>query len=39
VEAWVLTDEENTPARQLYRSAGGEELGRPVYVTFDQQHQ
>lgn len=35
VEAWVLTDEENTSARKLYRSAGGEEKGRPVYVTFD----
>lgn len=29
VEAWVLTDEENTPARQLYGSAGGEELAVP----------
>ncbi len=36
IEAWVLTDEDNTVARRLYSSAGGkEELERPVYFTFD----
>jgi ribosomal protein S18 acetylase RimI-like enzyme len=33
-EAWVLTDDDNAPARTLYRSAGGRE-GRPnLMVTF-----
>lgn len=39
VEAWVLTDEENTPARRLYESVGGREAERPVYVTFDLRRQ
>ena len=34
VEAWVLTDEDNAPARALYRSAGGEETPAGVMVTF-----
>lgn len=34
-EAWVLTEAENTAARQLYARAGGREAGRPVYLTFD----
>ena len=34
-EAWVLTEEENTAARRLYESVGGEEeIPRPVYFTF-----
>jgi aminoglycoside 6'-N-acetyltransferase I len=33
-EAWVLTDEENAAARAAYRSAGGEETGGVVMVTF-----
>ena len=34
-EAWALTEEENTVARRLYRSMGGnEEPQRPVYFTF-----
>jgi ribosomal protein S18 acetylase RimI-like enzyme len=34
-EAWVLTDEDNAPARGLYGSLGGEETPRTVMVTFD----
>jgi aminoglycoside 6'-N-acetyltransferase I len=34
-EAWVLTDEDNTSARALYKSVGGEETPRNVMVTFD----
>ena len=34
-EAWVLTEQDNVAARALYRSAGGQESGRPVMVTFD----
>jgi aminoglycoside 6'-N-acetyltransferase I len=33
-EAWVLTDEDNAPARALYKSAGGFEKPRDVMVTF-----
>ena len=33
-EAWVLTDEDNGPARALYRAAGGEESHGVVMVTF-----
>ena len=33
-EAWVLTDEDNAPARALYKSAGGHETPRSVMVTF-----
>jgi len=33
-EAWVLTDEDNAPARALYKSAGGQETPRNVVVTF-----
>ncbi len=34
-EAWALTEEENTAARRLYASTGGEEAAeRPVYFTF-----
>jgi ribosomal protein S18 acetylase RimI-like enzyme len=33
-EAWVLTDEDNGPARALYGSAGGEETRGVVMVTF-----
>jgi aminoglycoside 6'-N-acetyltransferase I len=33
-EAWVLTDESNTAARALYRSAGGEETTGVVMTTF-----
>jgi ribosomal protein S18 acetylase RimI-like enzyme len=33
-EAWVLTDEDNAPARALYKSAGGHETPRNVMVTF-----
>ena len=32
-EAWVLTDEENTPARAFYGKAGGRD-SRSVMVTF-----
>lgn len=35
VEAWVLTDEDNTAARALYRSAGGTETPAGVMVTFE----
>ena len=34
-EAWVLTDEDNTAARALYRSAGGWEKPAGLLVTFD----
>ena len=34
-EAWVLTDWDNTAARRLYKSTGGKEAVRPVYITFD----
>ena len=33
-EAWVLTDEDNGPARALYASAGGEESLGVVMVNF-----
>ena len=33
-EAWVLTEEDNTAARRLYASVGGNEEDRPIYVTF-----
>jgi len=33
-EAWVLTEESNTAARALYRSAGGEETTGVVMTTF-----
>jgi len=33
-EAWVLTDEDNGPARALYGSVGGEESTGVVMVTF-----
>jgi len=33
-EAWVLTDPENTTARRMYASAGGEESPPQVMVTF-----
>lgn len=33
-EAWVLTEEDNSPARALYRAAGGSER-TVVYATFD----
>lgn len=33
-EAWVATDEDNTAARRLYASAGGNEA-RHLVVTFD----
>jgi ribosomal protein S18 acetylase RimI-like enzyme len=33
-EAWVLTDEDNGPARALYAAAGGEESLGVVMVTF-----
>ena len=33
-EAWVLTDADNTATRALYRSAGGIEQAKTVYVTF-----
>jgi aminoglycoside 6'-N-acetyltransferase I len=33
-EAWVLTDDDNAPARALYKSAGGEEKTGVVMVTF-----
>ncbi|MGH1365960.1 MAG: GNAT family N-acetyltransferase [Calditrichia bacterium] len=32
-EAWVLTDQDNAPARKLYQSVNGEEE-LSVYVTF-----
>jgi aminoglycoside 6'-N-acetyltransferase I len=31
-EAWVLTDEANTPARRLYESAGGVDAGGRVVM-------
>ena len=34
-EAWVLTDEDNGPARALYASLGGDETPRTVMVSFD----
>ena len=34
-EAWVLTDEDNTAARALYRAAGGWEKPAGLLVTFD----
>jgi aminoglycoside 6'-N-acetyltransferase I len=34
-EAWVLTDEDNTAARALYRAAGGWEKPAGLMVTFD----
>jgi ribosomal protein S18 acetylase RimI-like enzyme len=34
-EAWVLTDEDNTAARALYRAAGGAETPAGVMVTFE----
>lgn len=33
-EAWVLTDDDNLPARALYRSAGGDEGVPQLMVTF-----
>lgn len=33
-EAWVLTDEDNAPARALYRSVGGRESPQ-LMVSFD----
>jgi aminoglycoside 6'-N-acetyltransferase I len=33
-EAWVLTEDSNTAARALYRSAGGEEMTGVVMTTF-----
>lgn len=33
-EAWVLTEEDNTAARALYRSAGGMESNAGVMVTY-----
>ena len=33
-EAWVLTEPESTPARALYRAAGGTESDPVVMVTF-----
>ena len=33
-EAWTLTNEDNAPARALYRSAGGEEMTGVVMMTF-----
>jgi ribosomal protein S18 acetylase RimI-like enzyme len=33
-EAWVLTEDSNTAARALYRSAGGEETTGVVMTTF-----
>jgi ribosomal protein S18 acetylase RimI-like enzyme len=33
-EAWVLTDDDNTAARALYRAAGGAESPAGVMVTF-----
>ncbi|MDB5483865.1 MAG: acetyltransferase [Caulobacteraceae bacterium] len=33
-EAWVLTDEDNAPARALYNALGGQETPRTVMVTF-----
>jgi ribosomal protein S18 acetylase RimI-like enzyme len=33
-EAWVLTDEDNGPARALYAAVGGEESLGVVMVTF-----
>ena len=34
-EAWVLTEEDNGPARALYTSVGGDEKPRQVMVNFD----
>jgi len=34
-EAWLLTDDDNAPARALYASAGGREKSGNVMVTFD----
>ena len=34
-EAWVLTDDDNAPARALYGSVGGRETPGVVMVTFD----
>jgi ribosomal protein S18 acetylase RimI-like enzyme len=34
-EAWVLTDEDNAPARALYGSVGGEEAPPQLMVNFD----
>lgn len=34
MEAWVLTDEDNAPARALYKSVGGEETPPQLMVTF-----
>lgn len=33
-QAWVLTDDDNGPARALYAAAGGEETTGVVMVTF-----
>ena len=33
-EAWLLTDDSNTPARRLYASAGGRE-SQQIMITFD----
>jgi aminoglycoside 6'-N-acetyltransferase I len=33
-EAWVLTDDDNAPARALYAAAGGEETTGVVMVNF-----
>lgn len=34
-EAWVLTDDDNAPARALYASVGGDETPPQVMVNFD----
>ncbi|PAP76183.1 GNAT family N-acetyltransferase [Rubrivirga marina] len=32
---WLMTEEENEPARAFYAAIGGTEEQRPVYITFD----
>ncbi len=32
---WLMTEDENEPARAFYAAIGGVEEQRPVYITFD----